>query len=138
MAFTHRSYSRARVKPALVALLVLFAVSGCGGSERKPAPTRAAFVAATDAICTHATTRSGRVARLRALRPPIGQEDLYAHWLRAERDALEAAKPRKHPPKPDEPDPAVALAIAEGKIAGYARRLGAEACVRTATGTLPP
>jgi hypothetical protein len=126
------------VKPALVALLVLLAVSGCGGSERKPAPTRAAFVAATDAICTHATTRSGRVARLRALRAPSGTEDLYAHWLRAERDALEAVKPRKRPPKPDEPDPAVALAIAEGKIAGYAGRLGAEACVRTATGTLPP
>jgi hypothetical protein len=126
------------VKPALVALLVLLAVSGCGGKERGPVPTRATFVAAADAICTNATTRSGRVARVRALRAPSGMEDLYSHWLRAERDALEAVKPRKRPPRPDEPDPAVALAIAEGKIAGYARRLGAEACIRTATGTLPP
>ena len=121
-----------------LALLVVFALAGCGGSERKPAPTKAAFVKAADAICATATTRSGRVARLRALRAPSGMEDLYSHWLTAERDALEAVKPRKHPPKPDDPDPAVVLAIAQGKITGYARRLGAEGCARSATGTLPP
>jgi hypothetical protein len=101
-------------------------------------PTKAEFAAAADAICVHATTRSGRLARLHGLRAPSGTEDLYTHWLNAEQDALDAVKPRKRPPKADEPDPAVVLAIAEGKIAGYARRLGAEACVRTATGTLPP
>jgi hypothetical protein len=100
--------------------------------------TKAEFDAAVDAICAHATTRSGRLARMHGLRAPSGMEDLYAHWLNAEQDALDAVKPRKRPPKPDAPDPAVELAIAQGKIAGYARRLGADGCATTATGTLPP
>lgn len=113
--------------------------AGCGGStQARPAPTRAAFVAAADAICAHASTHTVRLARLRALRAPRGTEDLYARWLKAEQDALEGAKPRDDPPEPDDPDPAVAVAIAQGKIAGYARRLGAEGCARSATGTLPP
>ena len=126
------------MKPTL-ALLVTIALAGCGGSRhRRPVPTRAEVAAAAAAICAHATTRSGRLARLHGLRAPRGLEDLYAHWLNAEKDALDAVTPRKRPPKPDEPDPAVALAIAEGKIAGYAHRLAVEACARTATGTLPP
>ena len=122
-----------------LALLVTIVLAGCGGNgHRRPVPTKAEFAAAVDAICAHATTRSGRLTRLHGLRAPSGMEDLYTHWLNAEKAALDAVKPRKNPPKPDEPDPAVALAIAEGQIAGYARRLGADGCATGATGTLPP
>jgi hypothetical protein len=122
----------------VVAALLVAVLAGCGGHERKPPPSKAAFAKEADGICAKATTRSGRVARLRALRAPTGLEDLYSHWLRAERDALELAKPRKAEPRPEDPDPAVSVAIAQGKIAGYARRLGAEGCAKGATGTLPP
>jgi len=127
------------VPRTLVALLVLLVLAGCGGSgHRRPAPTKAEFAASADAICAQATTRAGRLAKLHGLRAPSGMNDLYAHWLNAEKDALDAVEPRKRPPKEGEPDPAVALAIAEGKIAGYARRLGADGCAASATGTLPP
>jgi hypothetical protein len=119
--------------------LVALALAGCSGAQpRKPQPTKAAFAAAADRICARATTRPGRLARLRALRPPAGGEDLYPHWLTAERDALEAAEMLAHPPKKADVDPRVLLAIAEGKIAGYARRLGAERCALSAMGTIPP
>jgi hypothetical protein len=126
-------------KRTLVAVLVPLVLAGCGGGgHRRPVPTKAEFAAAVDAICAHATTRTGRLARLQGLRAPSGMEDLYVHWLNAEQDALDAIKPRKRPPKSHEPDPAVELAIAQGKIAGYARRLGADGCATGATGTLPP
>ena len=96
------------------------------------------FVASADAICAKATTRGGRLARLRALRAPASAVDLYAHWLTAEQDARSAAVALADPSKKTELDPAVALAIAEGKITGYARRLGAETCASRATGTMPP
>ena len=122
-----------------LALLVSVALTGCGGgAHHRPVPRKAEFAAAADAICAHATTRSSRLARLHGLRAPSGMEDLYNHWLNAEKAALEAVKPRKGPPAPHEPDPAVALAIAQGQIAGYARRLHADGCAAGATGTLPP
>lgn len=125
-------------KSVAVALLPLV-LAACGsGHDRRPVPTRAEFVAAADAICTKAKTRTGRVARLRALRPPGGTDDLFPRWLKAELDALKAVTPSDEPPDPDAPPTSVLLAIAQGKIAGYAHRLGAEECARSATGTLRP
>ena len=120
-------------------LLLVVVLAGCGGGgTRKPPLSKQAFVAKADGICARARTRTGLVARLRALRPPKAYEDLYAHWLKAERDALEAEKPTRH--EPDEPlfDPEVAKIVAAGKIAGYARRLGASTCAKRAIGTMPP
>jgi hypothetical protein len=79
-------------------------------------------------VCSHARSHAGRLAGLRKLHPPAADEDLYIHWLKAERDAIAAAKPPKH--KPAEPlfDARIPLTIAEGKIAGYARHLGATRC----------
>jgi hypothetical protein len=126
-------------KPAAAAALVALLVAGCGGG---PKPARraspAAFSAEAGAVCTGATTRSGRLARLRALRPPSRDAGLYGHWLTAEKDAAAAAAALGEPAREGEEDPAVALAIAEGKIAGYARRLGVEACTRPSIGTMPP
>ena len=59
-------------------------------------------------------------------------------WLRAEEDALAAATSLTDPSKKTEVDPAVALAIAEGKVTGYARRMGAETCAKRTIGTMPP
>jgi hypothetical protein len=122
------------------AVLLVLLLAGCGGSHhRKPPPTRAHFAAAADRVCAHARTRTAVIAGLRMLRPPKGGEDLYAHWLAAERDALKAATPTTMPlPKKFQITPGVVLAIDEGKIAGYARRLGATECARRAAGTLPP
>jgi hypothetical protein len=123
----------------LASALVPLVLAACGGGhERRPVPTKAAFAADADAICTKSTTRTGRLARLRALRPPRGTDDLYPRWLKAEADALEAVTPSDRPPEPDTPPRSTLLAIAQGKIAGYARRLGAQACARGAMGTLPP
>jgi hypothetical protein len=72
------------------------------------------------------------------VRPPKGAEDLYLHWLTAESDAVVAAASHPHPSTKSKLDPAVALAIAEGKIAGYARRLGARTCAKRTIGTMPP
>jgi hypothetical protein len=120
-------------------LLAVLALTGCGGHHaRRPPPTRAAFDARADRVCTNATTHAVRIAGLRALRPPKGGEDLFGRWVDAERDARQAAKDILQPPAKIKLDPTVALAIAQGKIAGYARRLGALDCARTATGTLPP
>lgn len=121
------------------ALLVLVAaLAGCGSTRHRPIPTKAAFAAAADRICATAATRSARIARLHGLRAPAGGEDLFHRWLEAEDDALSAVTPPSKPPGPDDTDPGVLLAIAQGKIAGYSRRLGAEGCARGATGTLPP
>ena len=87
-----------------------------------------AFRAEVSRICAEARTHEGRLARLRKLRPPLQAEDLYSRWLRAERDAIEAAKPQQETTTQPLFDSRVPLAIAEGKIAGYARRLGVAAC----------
>jgi len=124
---------------ALPLLVVALVLAGCGGSKRpKPRLSAKEFVGQADAICAHARTRSGLLARLHTLRPPMAYDDLYAHWLKAEKDALDAAKPPKKPPVEPLFDPRVPLTIAEGKIAGYARRLGAEECAKRAGGTMPP
>jgi len=114
-----------------VVLLLAFAllVAGCGsGHAAKPRLSVKAFRAEASRICAEARTHAGRLARLRKLRPPLQAEDLYARWLRAERDAVEAAKPPEETTTQPLFDARVPLAIAEGKIAGYARRLGVAAC----------
>jgi hypothetical protein len=127
----------ARLALSVVLLAVL--VAGCGGgTARKPPLSKRAFVAAANRICAQARTRTGRLARLHALRPPAGDEDLYAHWLKAEKDALEATKPRRKEPEKPLFDPNVQETVAEGKVAGYARRLGAATCVKRTIGTMPP
>jgi hypothetical protein len=127
------------VRFVLPALLLGALLAGCGGgTARKPPLSKRALAAKADQICAHALTRTGRLARLRALRPPAGEEDLYAHWLKAEKDALQATKPQHR--KPEEPllDPKVGETVAEGKIAGYARRLGAATCAKRTIATIPP
>lgn len=123
----------------ILALLLLAALlAGCGdGTARKPPLSKRAFAAKANAICAKARTRTGLLARLHALRPPLGDEDLYAQLLKAERDALEAAKPPRKKPETPLFDPGVAQTVAEGKIAGYARRLGAVTCAKRTTAPLP-
>ena len=120
-------------------LLVLALVAGCGGgTTRKPPLSRSAFIAQANRICARAETRTGLLARLHALRPPEADKELYARWLKAERDGLEAEKPLKVEPKKPLFDPGVARTVAAGEIAGYARRLGAITCAKRAIGTMPP
>jgi hypothetical protein len=116
------------------------AVAGCGGTvgnRSRPMLSQSEFVARANQICREASTRADRLAGLRRLRPPAAAKDLYGHWLTAERDALVAAKELEHPTDGAPGDPNVRLTIAEGKIAGYARRLGAHACDQPQAGTLP-
>lgn len=118
---------------------MLALVAGCGGgTTRKPALSRSAFIAQANRICARATTRTGLLARLHALRPPETDKELYARWLKAEREGLEAEKPLKVEPKKPLFDPDVARTVAAGEIAGYARRLGATTCAKRAIGTMPP
>jgi hypothetical protein len=125
------------IKHALVAVGLCLVLAGCGRGEREARPpTRSAFVADANRICATAKTRAERVAGLRALRAPAGDEALYARWLQAEEDEVAAAKPAGDGSKA-EGDPLVLLAIAEGKAAGYARRLGAETCAKRTIGTMP-
>lgn len=123
-----------------LSLLMLALLAGCGGgTSRKPPLSQSAFVAQANRICAHAKTRTGLLARLHALRPPEADRDLYAHWLKAEKDALDAGKPPKARLKEPEPlfDRDVARTVAAGKIAGYARRLGADVCAKRANVTMP-
>jgi hypothetical protein len=120
-------------------LLLATLLAGCGGgTARKPPLSKRAFAAKANQICAKARMRTGLLARLHALRPPVGEEDLYAQWLKAERDALAAAKPPRQKPKTPPFDPGVATTVAEGKIAGYARRLGALTCAKRTIATIPP
>ena len=126
-------------RQSLVLVVVGLVLAGCGGGRHEAAAQPpSAFVAQANAVCARSTTRTERLTRLRALRPPRGGENLYDHWLRAEADALAAARAIADRTKTPESDPLVRLTIAEGKITGYARRLGAEACARQGTGTMPP
>jgi hypothetical protein len=125
-------------KQALAAVLFCLVLAACGGRERRTPPlSRGAFSAGANAVCTAARTGVERVQRLRLLRPPVALADLYAQWLRAEADAVAAAKALADHSKWKEGDPHVVLAIAQGKAAGYARRLGAEACTSRAAGRMP-
>jgi hypothetical protein len=98
--------------------------------------TKSAFRTEANRICTTAKTPSARLAGLRSLRPPARDEEVYARWLKAQRDAIAVTGPRYRPvPNVDR---IVALAIAQGEAVGYARRLGAEQCAKRTIGTMPP
>jgi hypothetical protein len=130
IAFTGRSYSRLMLKHGFMVAALCVAVAGCGGGKQgTPPPAAAAFATAANRICSEAADRSARLTRLQALRPPLGGEELYRRWLNAEEDALAAVEAVGAPRDEADIDPLVPLAIAEGKVAGYARRLGAAACV---------
>jgi hypothetical protein len=131
IAFTERSYIRAVSRMLFLAGASVLVLVGCGASHRAvgPPPTKTGFAAAADRVCGAAKTHRATIAGLRKLRPPDDERDLYGRWLSAERLAVEAGDVIAHRAKPKDADPRVQLAIAEGKIAGYARRLGAVACV---------
>ena len=127
-----------RSAAVVVAVLVL---AGCGktpGSGSRSVLSQSEFVAEANRVCRDVTARAARVAALGRIRPPAAAKDLYAHWLAAEREALAAAKELENPTEEPEGDPLVPLTIAEGKIAGYARRLGAHECSELQAGTMPP
>jgi nitrous oxide reductase accessory protein NosL len=126
-------------KQLLAAVALALALAGCGSGKRASPPlSPRAFVAEADRICAQATTRRGRLARLRALHPPASVADVYSHWLTAERDAITAAVALRDPSKKTELDPTVALVVADGKVTGYAKLLGAETCARRRSVTMPP
>jgi hypothetical protein len=116
----------------LIAGATVALLAGCGGGPHgrpSPPPTKAGFAAAADRVCRETRTHRGRLAGLRKLRPPAAERDLYGHWLSAERLAIAAndvIAGRKE--QEGQTDPLVQLAIAQGKITGYAGRLGALAC----------
>jgi hypothetical protein len=124
---------------SLIAVVLVVLAAACGGSraQKGPPQTKASFAAAANQVCRQATTHRARIAGLRKLRPPIVEQDLYLHLLNAERLAVDAEKRPGHPSKEGGEDPLVQLAIAHGKIAGYARRLGADACVKAPAVTMP-
>jgi hypothetical protein len=123
-----------------VAILALLLLTGCGdrNDASEPATSQRAFVDQANRICGSAATSAERVARLRRLAPPPAVKDLYGQLLRAEEDALAASEAARNPAETPEGDPLVPLAIAEGKIAGYARRLGVKACATPPAGKMPP
>jgi hypothetical protein len=142
IAFTERSYIRHVYRKALVAGASVLLVAGCGGSSQSrwlPPPTKASFAADANRVCLDTKTHRGRIAGLRKLRPPADERDLFGHWLSAERLAVHAndviAGRKKEEDKAT--DPVVQLAVAQGEIAGYAGRLGADAC-RGAPGVRMP
>ena len=127
-------------KLAIVGIAVLLLAACGGGSHGRPSPpsTKAGFAAAADHVCRETKTHRGRLAGLRKLRPPADERDLYGHWLSAERLAIAAndvIAGRKE--QEEKMDPLVQLSIAQGKISGYAGRLGASAC-RVAPGVTMP
>jgi hypothetical protein len=142
IAFTLRSYSRLVSWKILLAAALATLLAGCGGSahvRRGPPPTSAGFAAAADEVCRTANTHRGRLAGLRPLAPrvPLAELDLYRHWLSSERLAVAANDVLAGRKKGGRMDPLVELAIAQGKIAGYARRLGADVCAVTPRVTMP-
>ena len=123
------------------ALLAVAVLAGCGGeATRRPASTVSASELAAQAnrICRTAATQAERVEALRRLRPPAADKELFARWLGAEREARAAANTLAKPSNAQKDDPLIGLTIAEGKISGYARRLGAGACIRVQAGRMPP
>jgi hypothetical protein len=116
-------------------------LAGCGGGQaihRQHFESPSAFAAAANDVCSRSKTRGTRLARLHRLVPPAPDRDLFDHWLRAEQAALVASRTIARPPAKAPPiDPRVELAIAQGKIAGYARRLGAGMCAGAPGVTMP-
>jgi hypothetical protein len=130
-----------RGKLLLVAAFAV-ALAGCGGSahvRRGPAPTKADFAAVADHVCRTTRTHRGRLAGLRKLaaRVPLDELDLYRRWLGAERLAVDADDVLSGRKKKGIEDPLVELAVAQGKIAGYSRRLGARMCAGAPGVTMP-
>ncbi len=125
----------------LAACCTAVLIAGCGGgrtTHRQHFATAAAFAAAADGVCIRSKTRGTRLAGLHGLVPPSPDRDLFDHWLRAEQSALKASKAIAHPPaKAPIVDPQVQLAVAQGKIAGYSRRLGARMCAGAPGVTMP-
>jgi hypothetical protein len=68
---------------------------------------------------------------------PLDEVDLYRHWLSAERLAIDAGDVLAGRKKAGAEDPLVELAVAQGKIAGYSRRLGAKMCAGAPGVTMP-
>jgi len=127
-------------RSAGVALAVVV-LAGCGhaaGRGSKPMLSHSDFVAQANRVCTDASTRAERIAGLSRIRPPAAAKDLYDHWLSAAREARAATKELQRPTEKPKGDPLVPLTIAEGKISGYAGRLGAHACEEPQAGTIPP
>jgi hypothetical protein len=120
-------------------VVVLAACGGTGHVRRGPPPTGAGFASAADDLCRTAKTHRGRVVGLRRLAPrvPLDDRELYRQWLNAERLAVLAGDVLAGRKKHGMVDPLVELAIAEGKIAGYSRRLGATACAAAPGVTMP-
>jgi hypothetical protein len=138
IAFMTRSYSRLVAKHGFAFAALCLLLAACGGPEgRGPALSRTAFTASANAACAAAQTRAELLRSLRALRPPAALADLYAQWLKAEQDAVDAADALAHHSKWAEGDPHVALVIADGKATGYARRIGAKTCAARAAGRMP-
>ncbi len=117
-----------------IAVIAVVLLAGCGAGShgrQSPPPTKAGFAAAADRVCRETKTHRGRIAGLRKLQPPAAERDLYVRWLGAEHLAVHAGDlitGRKKPASGEKTDPLVQLAVAQGKIAGYAGRLGALAC----------
>ena len=135
-----------RVGATVVAVALL---AGCGskaGGGRRPV-THAELVARANSVCRQAGVSADpamyRAVGLRRLRAPLADKDLYAHLVGAAQDALAAERTlRKWKSSGRSGQPSLTLVVpvhvAEGKIAGYARRLGADQCIAPAAGTLPP
>jgi hypothetical protein len=126
----------------LLAATCVVALAACGGSahgRKGPPPTKAAFAALANRVCRTTKTHRGRLAGLHKLagQVPLDEQDLYRHWLAAERLAIAAADVLAGRKKAGDVDPLVVLAIARGKIAGYASRLGAVMCVAAPGVTMP-
>lgn len=126
----------------LLAGTLAVALAGCGESghvRRTPPPTKAGFAAAAEHVCRTTKTHRGRLAGLRRLAPsvPPDELDLYRHWLGAERLAVDAGDVLAGRKKKGIDDPLVELAVAQGKIAGYSRRLGARMCAGAPGVTMP-
>jgi hypothetical protein len=123
-------------------------LAGCGSQAvggKRPV-THAELIARANSVCRQARVDSDpvtyRALGLRRLRSPLADKDLYGHLVGAAQEALAAeravADARKDGVGGSVPIELVApVAVAEGKIAGYARRLGADECARP-LGTLPP
>jgi hypothetical protein len=104
-------------------------LAACGGRHPgKPPLSVRAFRVQANRICVTARSHLDRLTKLRRLHPPAADRDIYFHWLKAESDAVTAVKPLRHEPAKPLFDSRVPVAIAEGKIVGYARRLGATKC----------
>jgi hypothetical protein len=125
----------------LAVALAVLVLAGCGqtaGGGSGSMLSHRELIVEANRVCRGASTRAARVAALVRIRPPAAAKDLYDHWLAAEREALAAAKKLEDPAGGSDADPLVPLTIAEGKIAGYARRLGANECSEPQAGTIPP